>query len=105
MVRSLFVQSDRQKLSQCKRIGQPPRDAPLAIESFKETNHHDADVLVLSRVGTAERNRRRGAGGRCVDPGSGWWLLCKGSSFAAASPCWAASLSNSCPCPPGTTKS
>src|SRR5229473_1392978 len=44
MVRRLLIQSDGQKLPQRERIGQTPRDATLAVEPFKETDHHDAEV-------------------------------------------------------------
>ena len=39
-----LIQPNAQKLPQSERIGQPPGDATFAIESFKETNHHDPEV-------------------------------------------------------------
>ena len=44
MVGRVLVPSDRQELPQRERIRQPPRDAPLAVEAFEETDHHDAEV-------------------------------------------------------------
>src|SRR5215472_7859176 len=44
MVGGVLVQSNGEKLPQRERIGQTPRNAALAIESFEEPDHHDAKV-------------------------------------------------------------
>src|SRR5438874_10337579 len=54
VIRSLLVQSDGQELSQRERIGEAPRDAALAVESFKEADHHDAEILARRQRWTSE---------------------------------------------------
>src|SRR5260370_25795073 len=44
MVWCVLVQSNGEKLPQRERIGQTPRNAALAIQSFEEPDHHDAKV-------------------------------------------------------------
>lgn len=44
MVGRVLVQSNGEKLPQRERIGQTPRNAALALQSFKEPDHHDAKV-------------------------------------------------------------
>src|SRR5438270_7643082 len=35
-------------------IGQPPGDAPFAVEPFEESDHHDAEVLARRQGRTSE---------------------------------------------------
>lgn len=51
MVRHRLIQSRGQKRPQRERIGQTPRDAALAIDLFKETDHHDPRSI---HVGTKD---------------------------------------------------
>ena len=51
MIRRLLVEPDRKELPQRERIGQTPRDAAFAVQSFEEADHHDAEIL-------ARRQRR-----------------------------------------------
>ena len=39
---------------QRERIGEAPRDAALAVESFKEADHHDAEILARRQGWTSE---------------------------------------------------
>ena len=54
VIGSLLVESDGQELPQRERIGQPPRDAALAVESFKKADHHDAEILARRQGWTSE---------------------------------------------------
>src|SRR5258706_13847912 len=62
MVRRLLIQSDGQKLPQCERIGQTPRDATLTVDPFKETDHHNAEVQA--------RRQRRSPQLGVIEPGA-----------------------------------
>src|SRR5450755_5043351 len=50
----LLIQADGQELSQRERIGETPRDAALAIKSFEEPDHHDAEILARRQGWTSE---------------------------------------------------
>jgi hypothetical protein len=53
MIRSVLVEPDGQELPQCQRIGQPPGDAPLTVQSLEETNHHDTEIKAWRQRRTA----------------------------------------------------
>src|ERR1700733_14095695 len=44
VIRSLLLQSNRQKLPQRQCIGQTPCDPAFAVQSFEKADHHDAEV-------------------------------------------------------------
>ena len=44
VIGSVLVEPQGQEPPQRERIGQPPCDAALAVESFEETDHHYAEV-------------------------------------------------------------
>ena len=54
VIGSLLVEPDGQELPQRERIGEAPRDAALAVESFKEADHHDAEILARRQGWTSE---------------------------------------------------
>src|ERR1700686_2091655 len=54
VIRRLLVKSDGQELPQRERIGETPRDTALAIESFEEPDHHDAEILARRQGWTSE---------------------------------------------------